>query len=367
MKEGCVEACIGCRHRNKSLIESIGQKKEYLQRVLNNWHDKITNVESVESSQHWFYRKKTSLNLQYIDGQWLAGMMRRDVLIPIPDCPVHHPIITKNLQLVLQHLPPYSDFPASYYYQSGSILVIVIKSNKRDLLSKFEESFLMQLKQNGIESFWLHFNASAGKRMFEKNGWQSVYGNEHLKDENGFFYGRTSFQQLVPKLYLHALEEAAAYLMMQSHDLMVDLYCGAGHSLRYWKGNKIAIELSGDGVACAKLNSSESIVLRGKCAERIPQLDAWFDQEMEMKKMKYAFVNPPRSGLEPEVLKWLVSSYQPNKIVYLSCSAGTLKRDLEQMEGSNYRVEKIIPYDFFPQTHHVETLVFVRRNKFLTF
>jgi len=44
------------------------------------------------------------------------------------------------------------------------------------------------------------------------------------------------------------------------------------------------------------------------------------------------------------------------RLAYLSCSAGTLARDLSVLEAAGYRVTGIEPYDFFPLTHHVETL-----------
>ncbi len=47
--------------------------------------------------------------------------------------------------------------------------------------------------------------------------------------------------------------------------------------------------------------------------------------------------------------------------LYLSCSAGTLKRDLEKLQKV-LDVESIFPYDFFPGTRHVETLVLLKEK-----
>ena len=52
---------------------------------------------------------------------------------------------------------------------------------------------------------------------------------------------------------------------------------------------------------------------------------------------------------------------RPERIAYLSCSAGTLSRNLAVLTESGYGVERITPYDFFPGTRHVETLVSLRR------
>jgi tRNA/tmRNA/rRNA uracil-C5-methylase (TrmA/RlmC/RlmD family) len=66
-------------------------------------------------------------------------------------------------------------------------------------------------------------------------------------------------------------------------------------------------------------------------------------------------------GLEPEVLGWLSEKLRPEALAYLSCSAGTLARDLSVLQNSGYSVRRIIPYDFFPQTPHVEALALVER------
>jgi len=45
---------------------------------------------------------------------------------------------------------------------------------------------------------------------------------------------------------------------------------------------------------------------------------------------------------------------------HLSCSAGTLGRDLQTLTTAGYAVNTLIPYDFFPQTRHVETLALLQ-------
>ena len=101
-------------------------------------------------------------------------------------------------------------------------------------------------------------------------------------------------------------------------------------------------------------------MLRGTCRERLPQLRAWaLERDPAAGALLYA--NPPRTGIEPEVLDWIGGVYRPERMAYLSCSAGTLRRDLEILTDANYEVERLTPYDFFPQTYHVETLALLRR------
>ena len=47
---------------------------------------------------------------------------------------------------------------------------------------------------------------------------------------------------------------------------------------------------------------------------------------------------------------------EPKMIVYLSCNPATLARDLAKLT-EKYKIDFIQPYDMFPQTSQVETLV----------
>jgi 23S rRNA (uracil1939-C5)-methyltransferase len=67
-------------------------------------------------------------------------------------------------------------------------------------------------------------------------------------------------------------------------------------------------------------------------------------------------LDPPRSGAERETIENLIK-LKPSKIVYVSCNPATLARDLLALTNGNYEIENIRAFDFFPQTHHVETIV----------
>ena len=53
---------------------------------------------------------------------------------------------------------------------------------------------------------------------------------------------------------------------------------------------------------------------------------------------------------------------EPQTIVYISCNPATLARDLALL-GEKYTPTLIRPYDMFPRTFHVETMVVLRRNQ----
>ncbi|NCB17733.1 MAG: hypothetical protein EOM65_16370, partial [Synergistales bacterium] len=69
------------------------------------------------------------------------------------------------------------------------------------------------------------------------------------------------------------------------------------------------------------------------------------------------YANPPRTGLEPPVAESLAGRSRPARLAYLSCSPGTLSRDLSLLEEGGFRVRRLLLFDFFPRTAGVEVLV----------
>ena len=66
-------------------------------------------------------------------------------------------------------------------------------------------------------------------------------------------------------------------------------------------------------------------------------------------------LDPPRAGCDAKLLKKLLKT-TPRKIIYLSCNPSTQARDLRILT-EKYKIEKIVPFNFFPRTPHLENLV----------
>jgi 23S rRNA (uracil1939-C5)-methyltransferase len=360
LKEGCVEACNGCSYRYFSVEDGALKKLQWLSKRLEQWADKIKPVNHLEEGKQFGYREKVSLSTKFDEHKWDIGMWNRDAFIPIPDCPVHSTRVNAVIRILSGSLPPHEKFPLHFLFVTEKQLTLVLKTKSEVKTDWCTDQLKMQLEKTGAEALWLHYNPSAGHRMFEKTPWKLLWGKEYSTDYNGFRYGPTSFHQLIPELYQHSLTEAVNFLLPDENSLVLDLYCGNGNSLKHWSNSGAAIigvESGEEAVKFARQNVPEALVLRGQCHTRIGQLMDIIKENKFLEKRRLLYVNPPRTGLGEIVTEWILNKYKPEKIGYLSCSAGTLNRDLEILTQTDYRVEKILPYDFFPNSHHVESLV----------
>ncbi|OGW59240.1 MAG: hypothetical protein A2V83_05055 [Nitrospirae bacterium RBG_16_64_22] len=77
-------------------------------------------------------------------------------------------------------------------------------------------------------------------------------------------------------------------------------------------------------------------------------------------KPDLVILDPPRTGASREVVK-RIAGLGPAAVLYISCDPVTLARDLKVLASEGYRALRLAPFDFFPQTPHLETLAVLRR------
>ncbi|WP_114417692.1 class I SAM-dependent RNA methyltransferase [Marinospirillum perlucidum] len=361
---GCPPACPGCPHRQLTAATSQQQKSTWLEQQLAPWQQALQPLQAVEASRRWGYRDRVTLACRWQEDQWQIGMHLktafRDEILPIHNCPLHTPRTNHLMQLLVEHLPPPEDFPLTWLVQAGHQITLVVKDRQLPA-TQWLENLYPQLAAWGYEGLWLHLNPSTGKKIFAKKHWQQLWGQTRSRDSLGLSYGPCGFQQLLPELYQQALQTAARFLAPDPASQVVDLYSGGGASLQLWlaaQASCLGVELGGEAVESAAINAPGASLLRGGCRERLPQIHDWVQAEAD-KPQRLLYTNPPRTGMEEEVTRWINDDYQPERLAYLSCSAGTLKRDLLAL--SNYQPLALHPFDFFPQTKHVETLALLQR------
>lgn len=155
------------------------------------------------------------------------------------------------------------------------------------------------------------------------------------------------------KLY-ECVKEFAA---LTGNELVYDFYTGTGSIALYIADHcrkVIGIESVPQAIEDAKVNASINNIQN--VSFHVADLAKIFNRQFysEHGTPDIVITDPPRTGMHPYVIKELLQM-QPKKILYVSCNAATQARDLGMLSGS-YSVERIRPFDLFPQTHHVENV-----------
>ncbi len=339
-----------------TMVASVAQKQGYLQRVLEHWRPVLQPVRSAREDQRFGYRDRVTLNARWdAAAGWRFGMMRRDELIPIHDCPVHSARVNGLVALLRTTLPPHANFPLAYLHVAGGQATLIVKA--RNFEPADLDALRAGLSATGIEGLWVHCHAAAGRKLFARSGWHLAWGAPTSLDAAGLVHGPAAFQQLLPDLHAQAVVLARDHLDPAPGVAVLDLYCGIGSTLRRWMeagASGLGVELAGGAVDCARINAPGAVVLRGTCEQRLPQVRQWW-HDGNIPAVPATSTRRARAWSRHCSKHWR-TILRPDRIAYLSCSAGTLARDLAVFEAAGYEVRSIAPFDFFPGTHHVECL-----------
>lgn len=153
------------------------------------------------------------------------------------------------------------------------------------------------------------------------------------------------------------------------NDTLLDLYCGAGSiglSMADEAGEVIGIEIVESAVECATYNAEINHIFNasfyaGDASEAARLLSPAEMKRGEKIRPDIVIFDPPRGGTTEELIKH-VSSLNPSRIVYISCNPATLARDMVVFKRYGYVGKEVTPYDLFPMTGHVETIVCLCRQ-----
>ena len=193
---------------------------------------------------------------------------------------------------------------------------------------------------------------------------EPVFGEPFIEDRIGDLTYRISplsFYQINPLQTKKLYDTVKEFAALTGEETVLDLFCGIGTIGLYLADRAKAVygvEVVPDAVRDAAENARRNNIENAhffvgqseNIAETLPEADV-------------IVVDPPRKGCE-EVLVRTLNASAASRLIYVSCNPATLARDLKlltQGEGS-WRLERVRPFDMFPQTGHVETCVLLVRE-----
>jgi 23S rRNA (uracil747-C5)-methyltransferase len=159
-----------------------------------------------------------------------------------------------------------------------------------------------------------------------------------------------------------SLYETAAALVQESRtENVLDLYCGAGAFSLMASSTAmkvLGIDVSANAIECAEEASRRNGLLNAEYQCR--SLECTTADQLSGCEFDTIICNPPRRGLDAATVS-LIRTIRPERVLYSSCNAKTLQRDVLALAGE-YRVESLRPFDMFPFTTHFEVLALLVRK-----
>ncbi len=128
---------------------------------------------------------------------------------------------------------------------------------------------------------------------------------------------------------------------------VMDLYSGVGTFSAFLPDGTISVERQKECLELSKINAPNALFFTG-------EVEKWGKKRTDF--VDTIVVDPPRTGLFENVPKML-NSFEAKRIIYVSCNPVTLARDLKLLTEFGFKVKSVKLFDFYPQTHHMESVV----------
>ncbi len=344
------DTCGGCQLQNLSYQAQLREKEHVLKETLGRlggFYD-IAVDPIVPSPKEFGFRNKVTLSAWFYKTSWHIGYNQKgsNRKVAIDSCPIADEIVDATIKRIVGVLSSLSDphYPLEKIHISSngtrSQLTLVPKDRRKGSNLK---TLLKHLKRHPeTENCSI---SGAGETGFEL----SISGARLLTIPSAFTQVNSGVNELMIDCVLNFAELAGS-------ESVLDLYSGIGNfSIPLARKSKevLGVEISNNSVRLAKenakLNSAGNIVFQNAACEDAIQILCDQNETFDL-----VVLDPPREGAK-EILDGLVD-LGPQKIIYISCDPATLARDLKVLASLGYKIDKVRPFDMFPQTFHIESV-----------
>jgi 23S rRNA (uracil1939-C5)-methyltransferase len=375
-------SCVGCPFIKVPYPEQLLKKRAIVGRALAEYSSLAGADVSpvVPSPQRLGYRARVKLVVRKNRDQVAMGLYvpQTHRVIDISSCPVHprqvNQVVFYLKKKVLElGIAPYDERDDSGDLRYVDFRFSVARHELSLTLVTRHASFpqgaplakALQQRFPFITGVIQNVNENRGNVIWG-NSFRTLGGRDTIMERVGdlkLVFPAGVFSQANPftarKLYDRVYEVAA----LKGGETVLDLYCGVGPISLYlavaarqvW-----AVDDSELSITTAKQNARRNG--RGNCRFIAGDVATTLTQlTKDLPRIDLMVLNPPRKGVKAAALEAVLAAGAP-RIIYVSCEPRSLARDLDRLVAANYRVEQIQPFDMFPQTEEVETLVLLRKN-----
>ena len=402
--------CGGCQLQDYRREKELAYKRDSIAETLLRVGGITMDVEPVVPGHSWNYRNKMSFALSEKEGKvrWgLRAIEEGERSVALELCHIARPELWESAEKILDrlirafgnelvwngnrgylrgatvrshtgrlHLPRQERDRASLEPCTVAILAVASQDLSPAMKAKRELSDIP-----GLRVFLSYSDPRANNIYYDRTRFLNClpnrdpfWGEAVIPEELAAWHTTGPWSTLVgPMNFLQVNDEMAEKLYsailnleFEGEGFAIDAFCGVGiltRALAHCFEEVMGIELD-----------TQSIKLARNTARRLQDCRVeWVSEPAESvfrswsrgghgtgrPKPDLVVLDPPRKGCQKDILRTL-NELRPKDVVYVSCHPAALARDLKTLCKKNFEVVQVQPFDLFPQTHHVETLVHLK-------
>lgn len=369
---GCPHAgtCPGCQLQHLSYPAQLEAKRTFVRDGL----ERIGHLHGVEvlptigMDDPWHYRNKGEFIAARRDGRIELGYQEGDAggFVPLPDCPIHHPLTMEILRAVedvaTEMELPLAQLITRFSPHQGQALAILVCWERHDRLP----AAALALRERVPALAGVLWSQVRGRSVVRRTLAEGLSGRIALiqtLDEWEFTVSAESFFQVNNVQGARLLQQVRQFAGPLEDKLFADAYCGVGTFLVPLAGDAgraVGIEEHPVALKDCAMNLSRYArhdvhIYEGRVEVIFPRL------VRKGRQVDVVVLDPPRKGAGLPVLESM-AALGARRVVLVSCDPATLGRDAGDLQNLGYRIETVQPLDMFPQTWHVETVALAVRE-----
>ncbi len=370
--------CGGCSFRHINYAAEAEIKRRNVENALRRIGGLDITVKTPLCGNPDGYRNKLLLPLAEKEGRLFCGFFAKHShsVVECPDCKLHTADFSSIASRMTELLQGNSVYDETKH--RGLLRHIFLRRNKK---GEFCAAVIINGKKlpkaaavaaalmadfPAVRSFFVNVNTKKGNTVLGEE-WKLISGEELLEETlcgKRFLLSPASFFQVNPDMTEVLYKTAASMADIREGETVFDLYCGVGSvglCVCPDSASLCGVEIIPQAVENAKRNAelngiANARFICGDATEGFAECKAVFG-----KNASTVLVDPPRAGLTPELITQIAMA-SPEKIVYISCNAATLARDLKLFAAQGYTITALQPVDMFPRTLHCEVVTCLSRE-----
>ena len=374
--------CGGCMYQTMSYASQLEMKERQIRDLLEPFMEEDTVWGGIHGSpQEFEYRNKMEFSFgdSVKDGPLELGLHRRGTaydVLSAGSCRLVHRDMTKILETVLSF---YRERRAPYYRKTahtgylrhlllrrsvttGDLLVHIVTTSQGSYDEEILAQELLKLGLEGRIAGILHIINDSLSDTVQSDETRILWGTDHFYETVlGLRFKVSTFSFFQP----NTLASEILYSVVRDYigdvrdQTVFDLYSGTGTIAQLAAAvadRVIGIEIVPEAVEAAAWNAQ----MNGITNCRFIAGDVLKELDTIEERPDTIILDPPRDGVHPKALPKILS-YGVDRIIYISCKATSLVRDLPYFRAAGYRVKKACCIDQFAQGPHIEAVSLLQR------
>ena len=367
------DRCRSCQWIERPIAEQLAAKMADLQTLLAGFTvaDWCAPVCGPEQG----FRNKAKMVVSGSVERPLLGMLHRDgTPEDLTDCPLYPPSFAPVFAALKPFIACAGLTPYNVARKRGELKYLLLTESQLDggMMLRFVLRSENKLAQLRAALPWLQAQLPQLKvitaniqpvHMAIMEGEQEIFFTEQQALAERFngvplWIRPQSFFQTNPTVASALYATARDWVRALPVNHMWDLFCGVGGFGLHCATPEMTltgIEIAPEAIACAKQSAAEL----GLDKLHFQALDSTQFATAQADIPQLVLVNPPRRGIGKALCDYL-SEMAPQYIIYSSCNAQTMAKDITHLPG--YRIEKVQLFDMFPHTAHYEVLTLLVKS-----